>query len=56
MRKLFAMLLALALGLSAAGAPAEESAEAPLPQTGEVVEGFEVKEIRPFDMIGAQPS
>ena len=54
MRKLFAMLLALALGLSAAGAPAEESAETPLPQAGDVVEGFEVKEIRPFDMIGAQ--
>ena len=56
MKKLLALLLALAMMLGAlpafADAAEEEDASA-LPAVGDVVEGFEVKEIRPFDLIGA---
>ncbi len=63
MKKLLALLLALMLALGAVPALGEASADtsadaaapeaAALPAVGEVVHGFEVKEIRPFDMIGA---
>ena len=81
MKKIFAILLALALLLTTAAcaaapaaptvsateapaetaapaqesaAPAETEAEAvPLPAPGDVVEGFAVKEIREFPMVGA---
>ena len=57
MKKLLSLALALMLALSCAGclaeaAPAEN--ESALPIAGDVVYGFEVKEIRPFQMIGAQ--
>ena len=59
MKKLTALLLALvmaacALSAFAEPAPADTASEAvPLPAAGDVVEGFEVKEVRRFDMIGA---
>ena len=58
MRRLLSLFLALALlaGIlpaMAEPAPAETAEAAGLPSVGDVVEGFEVKEIRPFDMIGA---
>ncbi|MBO4471096.1 MAG: insulinase family protein [Clostridia bacterium] len=58
MRKLLALFLALALMAGvlpalAEPAPALSDETAGLPAVGDVVEGFEVKEIRPFDMIGA---
>ena len=58
MRKLLSLLLALALFASvmpalAEPAPADAAEAVGLPAVGEVVEGFEVKEIRPFEMIGA---
>ncbi len=59
MKKLTALLLALvmaacALSAFAEPAPADTAPEAvPLPAAGDVVEGFEVKEVRRFDMIGA---
>ena len=59
MKKLFALLLALAMLAGVLPAAAEpvpaETADAAvsLPAPGDVVYGFEVKEIRRFDMIGA---
>ena len=58
MRKLLSLLLALALFASvmpalAEPAPADAAEAVGLPAVGEVVEGFEAKEIRPFEMIGA---
>ena len=53
-KKLMSLLLALILLTSVGGSLAEEQAStAALPSVGDVVEGFEVKEIRPFSMIGA---
>ena len=57
MKKLLALLLALSMLLSAAPAlgetlPAEDAAA--LPQIGDVIYGFEAKEIREFPLIGAQ--
>ena len=61
MKKLLSLLLVLALLLSAVPAlgealPADEpdAPAAGLPAVGDVVEGFEVKEIREFGLIGAQ--
>ena len=56
MKKLFALLLALAMvtGILPAWADAlEEENPSALPAAGDVVEGFEVKEIREFGLIGA---
>ena len=58
MKKLLSLLLVLALVVSTLSALAEPaladaSEAAGLPVVGDVVEGFEVKELRPFDMIGA---
>lgn len=55
MKKLLALILSLALLAGVIPALAESAAESvPLPAAGDVVEGFEVKEIRPFELIGAQ--
>ena len=58
MRKLLSLLLALALLLGVVPALGEalpaETPDAGLPAVGDVVEGFEVKEIREFGVIGAQ--
>ena len=58
MKKLLSLLFALALFVSvlpaiAEPAPADTDEAVGLPAVGDVVEGFEVKEIRPFEMIGA---
>ena len=58
MKKLLSLFLALALlagvlPAMAEPAPAETAEAVALPSVGDVVEGFEVKEIRPFEMIGA---
>ena len=58
MKKLLSLLLALALFVSilpaiAEPAPADADEAAGLPAVGDVVEGFEAKEIRPFEMVGA---
>lgn len=58
MKKLLSLFLALALLAGvlpaiAEPAPAETAEAVALPSVGDVVEGFEVKEIRPFEMIGA---
>ena len=55
MKKLLALILSLALLAGVLPALAETAPESvPLPAVGDVVEGFEVKEIRPFAIIGAQ--
>ena len=58
MKKLFALFLVLTLMAGilpavAEPAPSLSDETAGLPAVGDVVEGFEVKEIRPFDTIGA---
>ena len=53
MKKLLAMLLALGLMMTGVVVSAEPE-EAALPAVGEVVHGFEVKEIRDFPLIDAQ--
>ena len=58
MKKLLSLLLTLALFVSvlpaiAEPAPADTDEAVGLPAVGDVVEGFEVKEIRPFEMVGA---
>ena len=47
------MLLLGTLPALAEPAPADAAEAAGLPAVGDVVEGFEVKELRPFEMIGA---
>ena len=55
MKKLLALILSLALLAGVIPALAETAAESvPLPAAGDVVEGFEVKEIRPFALFDAQ--
>ena len=55
MKKLLALFLSLALLAGLLPSLAETASETvPLPAVGDVVEGFEVKEIRAFGMIGAQ--
>ena len=55
MKKLLALILSLVLAAGILPALAETAAESvPLPAVGDVVEGFEVKEIRPFAVFGAQ--
>ena len=55
MKKLLALLLSLALIAGILPSLAESVPETvPLPAVGDVVEGFEAKEIRDFGMIGAQ--
>lgn len=51
MKRLFSLFLALIMALSAFPALAED--EAALPQVGDVIYGFEAKEIREFPLIGA---
>ena len=60
MKRSLALMLVLMLSLSSipllswAQPSAESALEASsLPSVGEIIHGFEVKEIRPFDMIGA---
>ena len=55
-KQLLSLLLALAMLMSVTGAlaePAEAPATDSLPQVGDVVFGFEVKEIRAFPLVGA---
>ena len=57
MKKCLSLLLALSLLLGCVGAVAEPAEALPgngLPKVGDVVEGFEVREIREFALIGAQ--
>ena len=57
LQKCLSLLMALSLLMSAAGAvaePAEAVGPVGLPQAGDVVYGFEAKEIREFALIGAQ--
>lgn len=55
MKKLLALFLSLALLAGLLPSLAETASDTvPLPAVGDVVEGFEVKEIRAFGMIGAQ--
>ena len=57
MKKILSLLLALAMLLSivpALAEPAEAVTEVGLPQVGDVVYGFEAKEIRDFPLVGAQ--
>lgn len=55
MKKLLALILSLVLAAGMLPALAETAAESvPLPAVGDVVDGFEVKEIRPFAVFGAQ--
>ncbi len=56
MKKLVALLLALMMGLSALSALAEAlpAETAGLPRAGDVVYGFEAREIREFPLIGGQ--
>ena len=57
MRKLFALFLALALMAGILPVVAEpapsDTPGASLPAAGDVIEGFEVIEVRPFEMIGS---
>ncbi len=58
MKRLLSLFLVLTLLLGtlsalAEPAPADAAAAAGLPAAGDVVEGFEVKALRPFEMIGA---
>ena len=57
MKRILSLFLVLALAVStlpalAETAPADAAEAAVLPDVGDMVEGFEVKEIRPFDVIG----
>ena len=57
MKKLLSVALALLLALSCVGGAAKAvhaESDPSLPKVGDVVHGFEVKEIRPFQMIGAE--
>ena len=59
MKKLLSLFLALCMMLGAVtalgeAAPAEEAPEAGIPAAGDLIEGFEVKEIRDFPAYGAQ--
>ncbi len=53
MKKILSLLLALAVLLSSSSFAFADEAQ-PLPAAGDKTEGFVVKEIRPFDMLGAQ--
>ena len=54
MKRFLAMLLALCMLLTALPLALAEDAATPLPQVGDVVYGFEAKEIRDFPLIDAQ--
>ena len=54
MRKILSLVLALAMLLGIVPAFGEAPAASALPAVGDTVEGFEVKEIREFGLIGAQ--
>ncbi len=54
MRKILSLVLALAMLLGIVPAFSEAPAASALPAVGDTVEGFEVKEIREFGLIGAQ--
>lgn len=53
MKKILSLILALTVFASCASFAFADEAS-PLPTVGEKTEGFVVKEIRPFDMLGAQ--
>ena len=58
MKRILSLFLVLALAVStlpalAEPAPSGAAEAAGLPAVGDVVEGFEVKELRPFDLVGA---
>ena len=58
MKRILSLFLVLALVVStlpalAEPAPSGAAEAAGLPAVGDVVEGFEVKELRPFDLVGA---
>ena len=54
MKRLLCLLLTAAMlsGLIPAFAETQETQPVPLPAVGDVVEGFEVKEIRDFPLVG----
>lgn len=54
MKKILSLVLALAMLLGIVPAFGEAPAASALPAVGDTVEGFEVKEIREFGLIGAQ--
>ena len=58
MKKLLSLFLALALLLGIVPALGEalpaETPDAGIPAVGDVIEGFEVREVREFSLIGAQ--
>ncbi len=54
MKKILSLVLALAMLLGIVPALGEAPAASALPAVGDTVEGFEVKEIREFGLIGAQ--
>ncbi|MBQ6061230.1 MAG: insulinase family protein [Clostridia bacterium] len=54
MKKILSLVLALAMLLGIVPAFGEAPAASALPAVGDMVEGFEVKEIREFGLIGAQ--
>lgn len=54
MKRIISVLTALILLLGCAMGAAEAPAERPLPDVGDVMNGFEVKEIRDFQMYGAK--
>ena len=53
MKRMLALLLSVLLALTSLPVLAEETAEAALPQVGEVVHGFEVIEVTTFPLINA---
>ena len=54
MKKILSLVLALAMLLGIVPAFGEAPAASALPSVGDTVEGFEVREIREFGLIGAQ--
>lgn len=53
MKRILAVLLVLVMALGTVSGMAEQTAETSLPGVGDMVEGFEVKEIRDFPLVGA---
>ena len=54
MKKILALFLMLTLLVNLVPGLAESAEPLPVPAVGDVTEGFEVKEIREFPMLGAQ--
>ena len=56
-KKILSLLLALAMlagVMTALAEPAVNTDKVPLPQVGDVIHGFEAREIRDFALVGAQ--